>query len=52
MGNRFVKSIEKKKFYRDANKLYGWATSQIIPHSKVKFDKNVTLEDVINTLDD
>ena len=53
MGNRYVKSDENKKIlYIDANNLYGWAMSQYLPYDDIKFDKNVTLEEILNTEDD
>ena len=32
--------------------LYGWAMSESLPYDEIKFDKNVNLEDILNTLDD
>ena len=53
MGDRYVKSDENKKILHiDANNLYGWAMSQYLPYDDIKFDKNVTLEDILNTPDD
>ena len=53
VGDRYVKSDEKKKFlYKDANNLYGWAMSEYLPYDEIKFDKNVILEDILNTPDD
>ena len=31
MGNRYVKSGERKIVYEDMNKLYGWSMSQYLP---------------------
>ena len=36
----------------DANNLYGHSMSQYLPYDEIKFDNNVTLEDIINTPDD
>ena len=53
MGNRYVKSDESKKIlYTDANNLYGHSMSEPLPYDEIKFDKNVELEDVLNTPDD
>ena len=50
MGDRYMKSNENKKIlYKDATNLYGWATSQPLPYDKIKFDKNVKLENILNT---
>ena len=53
MGDRYIKSDENKKIlYIDANNLYGHSMSQTLPYDEIKFDKNVELEDVLNTPDD
>ena len=54
MGDRYVKSDENKKIlYIDANNLYGMGNvSQYLPYDDIKFDKNVTLEEILNTPDD
>ena len=53
MGNRYIKSDENKKIlYIDANNLYGHSMSQYLPYDEIKFDNNITLEDMINTSDD
>ena len=53
MGDRYVKSDENKKIlYGDANNLYGHSMSQSLPYDEIKFDKNVKLEDILNTPDD
>ena len=52
-GNRYVKSDQNKKiFYIDTNNLYGWAMSEYLPYDEIKFDRNVKLEDILNTSDD
>ena len=38
--------------YVDANNLYGWPKSEYLPYDEIKFDKNVKLEDMLNTPDD
>ena len=35
----------------DANNFHGWAMSEYLPHDENNFDKNVKLEDVLNTSD-
>ena len=53
MGDRYIKSDKNKKIlYIDANNLYGYSMSQYLPYDEIKFDNNVTLEDIINTPDD
>ena len=53
MGDRYVKSDENTKIlYGDANNLYGHSMSQSLPYDEIKFDKNVKLEDILNTPDD
>ena len=32
--------------------MYGWATSETLPHDEIKFDINVELEVILNTPDD
>ena len=52
-GDRYVKSDENKKIlYVDANNLYGHSMSKPLPYDEIKFDKNVRLEDILNTPDD
>ena len=36
----------------DSINLYGWAKSESPPYDESKFDKNVILEGIVNTLDD
>ena len=53
MGDRYVKSDDNKKIlYIDANNLYGHSMSEPLPYDEIKFDKNVKLEDILNTPDD
>ena len=53
MGDRYVKSDEKKRYYKyNANTLYGHSMCQPLPYDGSKFDKNVKLEDILNTPDD
>ena len=53
MGDRYAKSDENKKvLYVDANILYGHSMSQPLPYDENKFDRNVNLEDILNSSDD
>ena len=53
MGDRYVRSDGSKQIvYVDANKLYGWAMSEDLPYDEHKYDRNVNLEDILNTPDD
>ena len=53
MGDRYIKSDKNKKIlYIDSNNLYGHSMSQYLPYDEIKFDNNVTLEDIINSPDD
>lgn len=38
--------------YWDANNLYGWAMSQYLPYADLKFDNNITLDQILETEDD
>ena len=53
MGDRYIKSDDNKKIlYFDANNLYGHSMSEPLPYDEIKFDNNVTLEDILNCPDD
>ena len=53
LGDRYEKVDEiKKTFNIDANKLYGWAMSEVPPHDESKIDRNVKLHDILKTADD
>ena len=53
MWDRYVKSDENKKIlYEDANNLYGWAMSEYLAYDEMNFDRNVKLENTLNTPDD
>ena len=53
VGDRYVISDENKKILQvDANNLYGHSTSQPLPFDEIEFNKNVKLEDIMNTPDD
>ena len=53
MADRYVKSDDNKKIiYGDANSLYGHFMCQHLPYDEIIFDKNVKLEDILNTSDD
>ena len=38
--------------YVDGNSLYGCAMSEYLPYDAIQFDRNVKLEDILNTPDD
>ena len=53
MGDRYVISDENKKIlYIDANNLYGHSMCEPLPYDEIKFDRDIKLEDILNTLDD
>ena len=53
MGDRYEQSDNNKKIlYVDANNLYGWAMSESLPYDEIEFDRNVKLEEILNTPDD
>ena len=53
MRDRYVKADKNKKIlYVDAINLYGHSMWQPLPYDEIKFDKNVKLEDILNTNDD
>ena len=53
MGDRFVKLDENKKIlFIDASNLYGWAMGEDQPYVEIKFDRIITLEDILTTPDD
>ena len=53
MGDRYVKSDENnKKIYADATNLYGHSMSQFLPYDEIKFEKDICLEEILNTPDD
>ena len=53
MGDRYIQSDENKKIlYIDANNLYGHSMSEPLPYDETKFDRDIKLEDILNTPDD
>ena len=53
MGDKYVQSDGNKNIlYVDANNLYGSAMSENLPYDEFKFDRNVNLEEILNTSDD
>ena len=37
--------------YIDANNVYGWAMSQLLPYKNTKLNNDITLETILNTAD-
>ena len=53
MGDRYIKSDENQTvWYIDSYNLYGHSMSQSLPCDEIKIDKNVKLEEILNTADD
>ena len=53
MGDRYVKSDEDNSIlYIDATNLYGHSMSQFLPYDEIKFEKDICLEEILNTPDD
>ena len=53
MGDRYVKSDENKKIiYADATILYGHSMSQFLAYDEIKFEKDICLEEMLNTSND
>ena len=53
MGDRYVKSDEDNKIINaDATNLYGHSMSQFLPYDEIKFEKDICLEEILNTPDD
>jgi hypothetical protein len=55
-NNKYLKDFDPKKpstfiMYWDANNLYGWAMSQVLPYKDLKFVKKA-LEEILATPDD
>ena len=53
MGDRYVISDDIKKIlFADAYYFYGHSRSQSLPYDEIKFDRNVKVEEILNTPDD
>ena len=53
MGDRYVKSDEDNSIlYIDATNLYGHSMSQFLPYDEIKLEKDICLEEILNTPDD
>ena len=53
MGARYVKSDKNNKIiYADATNLYGHSMSQFLSYDEIKFEKDICLEEILNTPDD
>ena len=44
--------MKKKILYKGANNFFGWAMNEYLPYDEIKVDRNVKLEDILNTADD
>ena len=42
----------EKILYSDANNSYGWAMRDSLPYDEIEFDRNVKLEDILNSAQD
>ena len=52
LGSRLIESCEKFKIlYEDMNNLYGWAMMQFLPTDNVRNEKNISIDNVLNTTD-
>jgi len=56
-NNKYLQDFDPKKpsnyiLYLDANNLYGWAMSQLLPDKNLKFVENISLDDILATPDD
>ena len=52
MDNRYIKSDENKKvLYIDSNNLYGRSMSELLSYDEIKFEKDICLEEILNTPD-
>ena len=53
MGDRNVKSDESEKIlYADANKFYGHSMSQPLQYDEINIEKDICLNEILNTADD
>ena len=53
MGDRYIQSDENKKtIFIGATNLYGHSMSQMLPYDENKFEKDICLEEILNTPDD
>ena len=50
-GDRFVETDNGKKTYKiAANSLYGFSTSDFLPHEGIQFSRNVDLEGILGSI--
>ena len=53
MGDRYIILDENEKIlYKDSNNLYGHSMSQFLPYDEIKFEKDICLEEILNTSHD
>ena len=55
-NNKYCEDCDTTKpenylMYWDANNLYGWAMSQSLPYRNLRFNDDITLQEVLRTLD-
>ena len=44
--------MKKKIINIDATNLYRWAVSESLPENQINFDKNIFIEEILNTPND
>ena len=53
MGDRYIQSDENEKIlYIDATILYGHSMSEPLSYDEIKLDRDIKLEEILNTTDD
>ena len=55
-NNKYIEGFDINQpsnflMYWDANNLYGWAMSQVLPYKNIQFDTKVKLKNILNTAD-
>ena len=53
MGDRYFKSTDNKKIlYKDCTNLYGHRMSPPLPYDEIKFEKDICINEILNTPDE